>query len=88
MEKPKPNVGEILKKSAMRALGGGISGAAAMGINVGALMWLRTTVNYQYRNVRLHIYLTLRSRTGRVHGLCQEGSSHEAIWRRETPLPR
>ncbi|TFJ84723.1 hypothetical protein NSK_003755 [Nannochloropsis salina CCMP1776] len=50
MEKPKPNVGEILKKSAMRALGGGISGAAAMGINVGALMWLRTTVNYQYRN--------------------------------------
>jgi hypothetical protein len=32
----------ILKKSGMRALGGGISGAAAMGINVGALMWLRT----------------------------------------------
>lgn len=40
----------ILKKSGMRALGGGLSGAAAMGINVGALMWLRTTINYQYRN--------------------------------------
>lgn len=48
-DKPKPNVGEILKKSGMRALGGGMAGAAAMGINVGALMWLRTTVNYQYR---------------------------------------
>jgi len=29
--------------------GGGLSGAAAMGINVATLMWLRTTVNYQYR---------------------------------------
>lgn len=30
-----------------RALGGGIPGAAAMGIQVGSLMWLRTTVNFQ-----------------------------------------
>jgi hypothetical protein len=31
------------------ALGGGISGGIAMFVNVGALMWLRTTINYQYR---------------------------------------
>ena len=28
---------------------GGKSGAMAMGINVCALMWIRTTMNYQYR---------------------------------------
>jgi hypothetical protein len=38
-----------LNKALNRALGGGVSGAAAMFINVGSLMWLRTTVNYQYR---------------------------------------
>jgi len=31
------------------ALGGGVAGGLAMFVNVGALMWLRTTVNYQYR---------------------------------------
>jgi len=36
---------EILKKS----VGGGISGAAAMTVQVTSLMWLRTTMNYQYR---------------------------------------
>lgn len=41
-DKAKPDIAAILKKSGMRALGGGLSGAAAMGINVGALMWLRT----------------------------------------------
>lgn len=40
--KGQPDIAAILKKSGMRALGGGLSGAAAMGINVGALMWLRT----------------------------------------------
>lgn len=40
---------EILKKSGKRALGGGLPGAAAMGIQVVSLMWLRTTMNYQYR---------------------------------------
>lgn len=40
---------EVLKKAGKRALGGGIPGAAAMGIQVVSLMWLRTTVNYQYR---------------------------------------
>lgn len=39
----------ILKKASNRALQGGLAGAAAMGINVCTLMWMRTTVNYQYR---------------------------------------
>ena len=43
------NAGEMLKMSLNRALGGGTAGALAMGINVSTLMWLRTTVNYQYR---------------------------------------
>ena len=43
------DMGEILRKAGRRALGGGIPGAAAMGIQVLSLMWLRTTVNYQYR---------------------------------------
>lgn len=32
-----------------KALQGGISGASAMGIQVTTLMWMRTTMNYQYR---------------------------------------
>lgn len=43
------NIGDILRKAGKKALGGGIPGAAAMGIQVLSLMWLRTTVNYQYR---------------------------------------
>jgi len=39
----------ILKKAAARAAQGGISGAAAMAINVCSLMWIRTAINYQYR---------------------------------------
>lgn len=39
----------ILAKSKRRALGGGMAGAAAMGVQVLSLMWLRTTVNFQYR---------------------------------------
>lgn len=39
----------VLEKSFKRALGGGISGASAMGCQVLSLMWLRTTMNYQYR---------------------------------------
>ena len=44
------NWGEVIRKAGARALGGGIPGAAAMGIQVGSLMWLRTTMNYQYRH--------------------------------------
>ena len=49
-EKPaQPEFSEILRKAGKRALGGGIAGAMAMGINVTTLMWIRTTINYQYR---------------------------------------
>jgi hypothetical protein len=40
---------KILQDSLDRAFKGGISGSCAMVANVGALMWLRTTMNYQYR---------------------------------------
>lgn len=39
-----------LKKSFDKALQGGLVGAGAMSINVLSLMWMRTTVNYQYRH--------------------------------------
>ena len=44
--KPKPTVGEILDKAAKSAVRGGTAGAVAMGLNVGALMWMRTTVRF------------------------------------------
>ena len=40
---------QTFKKAGKSALGGGLPGAAAMGIQVLSLMWLRTTVNYQVR---------------------------------------
>ncbi len=40
---------DIINKSLNKALGGGLSGAGAMVIQVSSLMWLRTTMNYQYR---------------------------------------
>ena len=39
----------ILRKAAKRAIGGGLSGAVAGVVQVLTLMWLRTTMNYQYR---------------------------------------
>ncbi|CAM9671885.1 unnamed protein product [Ectocarpus sp. 12 AP-2014] len=48
--KAPPTTQEILDKSLKRALGGGFAGALAMGINVGTLMWMRTTINYQLRH--------------------------------------
>lgn len=47
--KKAPDMNEILSKAAKRALGGGIPGMVAMVIQVFALMWMRTTINYQYR---------------------------------------
>ncbi|KAJ1552189.1 hypothetical protein HK405_012308, partial [Cladochytrium tenue] len=38
-----------LDKALKRALGGGVSGAAAMVVQVFTLMPLRTVMNYQYR---------------------------------------
>eukprot|EP00232_Nephroselmis_pyriformis_P023757 CAMPEP_0182856352 /NCGR_PEP_ID=MMETSP0034_2-20130328/2382_1 /TAXON_ID=156128 /ORGANISM="Nephroselmis pyriformis, Strain CCMP717" /LENGTH=98 /DNA_ID=CAMNT_0024987415 /DNA_START=253 /DNA_END=546 /DNA_ORIENTATION=+ len=46
----KKPLSETLAAAGKRALGGGLPGAAAMGIQVCSLMWLRTTVNYQYRH--------------------------------------
>ena len=43
------SITDILHKSGKRALCGGISGASAMVLQVGSLMWIRTTMNYQYR---------------------------------------
>ncbi|KAG7343236.1 mitochondrial carrier protein [Nitzschia inconspicua] len=45
-----PTFSEIMNKSAKSAMRGGTAGAVAMGANVACLMWMRTTVNYQYRN--------------------------------------
>lgn len=41
---------EIFKYSVDKALAGGITGMTAMAIQVFTLMWLRTTMNWQYRN--------------------------------------
>lgn len=41
---------EIFDKSVASAIRGGTAGAMAMGANVACLMWMRTTINYQYRN--------------------------------------
>lgn len=40
---------EIIDKASARAFKGGWTGAAAMGLQVGSLMWMRTAMNYQYR---------------------------------------
>eukprot|EP00746_Dinoflagellata_sp_MGD_P008036 gnl/MRDRNA2_/MRDRNA2_116014_c0_seq1.p1 gnl/MRDRNA2_/MRDRNA2_116014_c0~~gnl/MRDRNA2_/MRDRNA2_116014_c0_seq1.p1 ORF type:complete len:338 (+),score=42.95 gnl/MRDRNA2_/MRDRNA2_116014_c0_seq1:152-1165(+) len=40
---------EVLWESHRRAMGGGLAGAMAMSVQVVSLMWLRTTVAYQYR---------------------------------------
>ena len=44
-----PEARVIVAKAAWRALGGGAAGALAGVIQVLSLMWLRTTMNYQYR---------------------------------------
>jgi hypothetical protein len=45
----KVDVNAVMKKALNRATQGGLAGASAMVINVCTLMWMRTTVNYQYR---------------------------------------
>jgi hypothetical protein len=47
--KEPPSTAEILAKASKKALSGGLSGMAAQAINVLALMWMRTIMNYQYR---------------------------------------
>ena len=53
---------EIFDKAAASALRGGTAGAVAMGLNVGALMWMRTTVRlllciYIDCNLQLYYYI-------------------------------
>lgn len=43
------SLNEIFHSASKRALGGGIAGASAMAIQVTSLMWMRTTMNYQYK---------------------------------------
>jgi hypothetical protein len=43
------SVKDVVQESLHRALGGGIAGAMAMSVQVTTLMWMRTTVAYQYR---------------------------------------
>ena len=40
---------EAIQYALAKGWHGGKSGAMAMGINVCSLMWIRTTMNYQYR---------------------------------------
>lgn len=40
----------LAKESFYKGLNGGKAGSMAMGVNVVSLMWLRTTINYQYRH--------------------------------------
>lgn len=48
--KPTPSFKEVMQKAGASAMRGGTAGAVAMGANVACLMWMRTTINYQYRN--------------------------------------
>ena len=45
---PPPPFSEVLSKAGNRALGGGVPGAVAMVAQVTGLMWLHTTLKYQY----------------------------------------
>lgn len=43
------NNSAIIDRSFKKAVGGGLSGSIAMFFQISSLMWLRTTMNYQYR---------------------------------------
>ena len=43
------NNSTIIDRSFKKAIGGGLSGSIAMFFQISSLMWLRTTMNYQYR---------------------------------------
>merc|ERR1719163_2117278 len=42
-------MGSIISLAAGKALSGGMAGACATVLQVSTLMWMRTTMNYQYR---------------------------------------
>lgn len=47
--KAAPPLSQVLRDAGRKALGGGIAGALAMIIQVVALMWMRTTINFQHK---------------------------------------
>jgi hypothetical protein len=49
-KKKKKSLAEIIDTAGKKALRGGLPGMAAMAIQVMSLMWMRTTINYQYRH--------------------------------------
>jgi hypothetical protein len=62
----------VIKKSAGKALQGGIAGAGAMVVQVSTLMWMRTVMNYQYRHgtTTMHAIRTLYAQGGGgLHGV-------------------
>ena len=44
----KKSLRDVMKNAGKKALGGGLAGALAMVVQVLALMWMRTTINYQH----------------------------------------
>jgi len=46
---PPPPLVQVLKDASRKALGGGLAGALAMVVQVLALMWMRTTINFQHK---------------------------------------
>ena len=48
-EKKEVKFGDVMKKASQKAFRGGVAGFAAGVIQVGSFMWMRTTMNYQYR---------------------------------------
>ena len=48
--KPKPEPEPIYKKALNKSFNVGLAGYGAMTFQVGSLMWLRTTMNYQFKN--------------------------------------
>lgn len=46
---PKKKLSDVLKTAGKKALGGGVAGALAMVVQVLALMWMRTTINFQHK---------------------------------------
>ena len=47
--KSQPPLKKVLADAGKKALGGGIAGALAMVVQVVALMWMRTTINFQHK---------------------------------------
>ena len=78
-----PTFGEIMDKAAKSALRGGTAGAVAMGLNVGALMWMRTTVRcltvlsfFSRSIMKCHRLLILVHICVRLPNMCMKRKRH------------